>query len=329
MNGRLAGSALVVLLISGSAHAQTITHGDATFGVTATAFTPVFSSAFGDATWRMDAAGPDVAFKYSWYYRQQRRNTNFQFGALQTGVVFTQGRKMRITFTDNGANPFGEERFNADLVITLKDGPTPNSARLFSKMRVQNSPNNSASKTFHFFNLSDLDMPNGTPNASVDDAASYTPTVITQTESSSADVARMIALNPSRVELSSGLTLRNKLASGSASLANAPTDAIASTTNDNGSAFQWTVTLGVGEWATLYHGLAYNLPAVAQDPCPSDLNADDVVDDSDFVGFAEAYNGLLCPELPQFCDADLNDDGVVDDSDFVLFAGAYNELLCP
>ena len=315
--------------LAGMAHAQSITHGDSTFSVTSTAFTPVFSSTFGDATWKMDATGPDVAYKYSWYYRQQRRNTNFQFGALQTGAIFTQGRKMRITFTDNGANPFGEERFNADLVITLKDGPTPNSARLFSKMRVQNSPNNSAGKVFQFFNLSDLDMPNGTPNASVDDAATYAPTVITQTESSSTDVARMIALNPNRVELSSGLTLRNKLASGSASLANLPGDPIASTTNDNGSAFQWTVTLAVGEWATLYHGLAYNLPAYAQDPCPADLHADDVVDDNDFVQFAAAYNELLCPELPAFCDADLNDDGFVDDSDFVLFAGAYNELLCP
>lgn len=320
---------VVALSLASASVAQTITHGDSSFSVTATGFTPVFSSAFGDVTWKIDASGPDVAFKYSWYYRQQRRNTNFQFGALQTGTIFTQGRKMRITYTDNGANPFGEERFNADLVITLKDGPTPNSARVFSRMRVQNSPNNSASKTFHFFNLSDIDMPNGVPNASVDDAASYMPTVITQTESSSSDVARMIALNPTRVELSSGLTLRNKLASGSANLANLPGDAVASTTNDNGSAFQWTVTLAVGEWATFYHGLAYNLPGFAQDPCPSDLSADDFVDDSDFVLFAEVYNNLLCPDLPAFCDADLNDDGFVDDSDFVLFAAAYNELLCP
>ncbi|HEX8876147.1 MAG TPA: hypothetical protein VF777_05315 [Phycisphaerales bacterium] len=320
---------VVALSLASVSSAQTITHGDSTFSVTATAFTPVFSSTFGDVTWKMDASGPDVAFKYSWYYRQQRRNTNFQFGALQTGTIFTQGRKMRITYIDNGANPFGEERFNADLVITLKDGTTPNAARVFSKMRVQNSPNNSDAKTFHFFNLSDLDMPGGTPNVAVDDAASYTPTVITQTETSSSNMARMIALSPTRVELSSGLTLRNKLASGSANLANLPTDAVASTTNDNGSAFQWTVTLGVGEWATFYHGLAYNLPAFAQDPCPSDLSADDFVDDSDFVLFAEAYNNLLCPDLPAFCDADLNDDGFVDDADFVLFAAAYNELLCP
>ena len=322
-------ASVLVLAVGSACGAQTITHGDSTFSVTATAFTPVFSSTFGDVTWKLDATGPDVAFKYSWYYRQQRRNTNFQFGVLQTGTIFTQGRKMRITYTDNGANPFGEERFNSDLVITLKDGPTPNSARVFSKMRVQNSPNNSATKTFHFFNLSDLDMPNGVPNPAVDDAASYAPTVITQTESSSSDVARMIAFNPTRIELSSGLTLRNKLASGSANLANLPGDAIASTTNDNGSAFQWTVTLAVGEWATFYHGLAYNLPAFAKDPCPSDLNADDQVDDTDFVQFASAYNDLICPDLPAFCDADLNDDAVVDDSDFVIFASAYNDLICP
>lgn len=72
--------------------------------------------------------------------------------------------------------------------------------------------------------------------------------------------------------------------------------------------------------------------------CPADLNADAVVDDTDFVSFATAYNELLCPLVcideffcfkEQFCPADLNDDTFVDDADFVMFAAAYNELLCP
>lgn len=65
--------------------------------------------------------------------------------------------------------------------------------------------------------------------------------------------------------------------------------------------------------------------------CPGDLNGDGLVDDSDFVLFAFAYNILDCadPAMPPGCPADINSDGVVDDTDFVFFVGAYNELLCP
>ena len=66
-------------------------------------------------------------------------------------------------------------------------------------------------------------------------------------------------------------------------------------------------------------------------PCPGDLNGDTVVDDADFVIFAEAYNLLDCadPAMPAGCPADLNADLVVDDADFVIFASAYDALLCP
>ncbi|MBS0190698.1 MAG: hypothetical protein U0573_02250 [Phycisphaerales bacterium] len=65
--------------------------------------------------------------------------------------------------------------------------------------------------------------------------------------------------------------------------------------------------------------------------CLGDLNADGLVDDSDFVIFAGAYDILLCPTDPSItcCPADLNGDGFVDDSDFVLFANAYDQLICP
>ena len=57
--------------------------------------------------------------------------------------------------------------------------------------------------------------------------------------------------------------------------------------------------------------------------CPCDLNADGIVDDSDFIVFAQAYNNLIDPM------GDFNNDGVTDDADFVIFAAAYNTLLCP
>jgi len=65
--------------------------------------------------------------------------------------------------------------------------------------------------------------------------------------------------------------------------------------------------------------------------CPSDLNHDGFVDDSDFTVFVVGYNILDCadPTMPAGCPADINGDGVVDDSDFILFVFAYNALLCP
>ena len=57
--------------------------------------------------------------------------------------------------------------------------------------------------------------------------------------------------------------------------------------------------------------------------CAADLSGDRLVDDTDFVLFAAAYENLF--DLT----GDLNADGVTDDADFVLFAAAYNALLCP
>lgn len=65
--------------------------------------------------------------------------------------------------------------------------------------------------------------------------------------------------------------------------------------------------------------------------CAADLNHDGLVDDADFVFFAQAYDLLDCsgPGMPPGCPADFNHDSVVDDSDFVSFAAAYDALLCP
>ena len=65
--------------------------------------------------------------------------------------------------------------------------------------------------------------------------------------------------------------------------------------------------------------------------CMADFNCDSIVEDSDFVIFAAAYDLLVCddPAMPANCPADINGDGLVDDTDFVLFAAAYDALLCP
>lgn len=65
--------------------------------------------------------------------------------------------------------------------------------------------------------------------------------------------------------------------------------------------------------------------------CTGDLNADGVVDDTDFVTFAAAYELFDCsaPNMPVPCASDLNQDAFVDDADFVLFAAAYEQFVCP
>ncbi|MBS0186828.1 MAG: agmatine deiminase family protein [Planctomycetes bacterium] len=62
---------------------------------------------------------------------------------------------------------------------------------------------------------------------------------------------------------------------------------------------------------------------IAGTPCPADLNLDGLVDDSDFVQFAAAYDEF------QSAIGDFNSDGYTDDSDFVIFAGAYDSFACP
>lgn len=68
----------------------------------------------------------------------------------------------------------------------------------------------------------------------------------------------------------------------------------------------------------------------ASGACPSDLNGDGLVDDSDFTLFVAGYNILDCadPAMPAGCPADVNGDGLVDDADFVVFVVAYNALVC-
>jgi hypothetical protein len=63
-------------------------------------------------------------------------------------------------------------------------------------------------------------------------------------------------------------------------------------------------------------------------PCVGDLNGDGVVDDADFVIFANCYNEFIVTSAVCYC-ADLNHDGFVDDADFVIFAAAYDNYVCP
>jgi len=109
--------------------------------------------------------------------------------------------------------------------------------------------------------------------------------------------------------------------------------------NDNPSAATGTLTIDAarGSDAGSYDCVLTSSCASATSDaaslsvCGADLACDGLVDDSDFVIFAQSYNILDCadPSMPAACPADINGDGFVDDSDFVLFAAAYDALLCP
>jgi hypothetical protein len=83
--------------------------------------------------------------------------------------------------------------------------------------------------------------------------------------------------------------------------------------------------------AILRPSLTLTVLGTIQALCAGDLNNDLVVDDADFVIFADAYNLFDCSDvaMPAGCPSDLNSDLFVDDADFVLFAAAYEALLCP
>lgn len=74
---------------------------------------------------------------------------------------------------------------------------------------------------------------------------------------------------------------------------------------------------------TVKLGPTNNICASPAAYCPGDLNDDGLVDDTDFVIFAVAYDALNAGG------GDLNFDTLTDDLDFVLFAEAYDMLVCP
>lgn len=105
--------------------------------------------------------------------------------------------------------------------------------------------------------------------------------------------------------------------------------------SDSVAAGRWSI--GLGADATTHTNFSQKLALVARfafvpkGVCAGDLNNDGIVEDSDFVMFASAYDRLDCgdPLMPMGCPADLTFDRFVDDTDFVLFVSSYDALVCP
>ncbi len=93
----------------------------------------------------------------------------------------------------------------------------------------------------------------------------------------------------------------------------------------------------IGKWSVGVTLLSDQLPAsmasiaLAVASCPGDLNGDGLVDDEDFVLFADSYNLADCTseDMSIGCPGDLNTDGFVNDADFTVFAAAYDQYYCP
>lgn len=105
--------------------------------------------------------------------------------------------------------------------------------------------------------------------------------------------------------------------------------------SDSVAAGRWSI--GMGPDATTHTNLSQKLALVARfafvpkGVCYGDLNNDGIVEDTDFVMFASAYDRLDCsdPVMPMGCPADLTFDRFVDDTDFVFFVSSYDALVCP
>ena len=82
----------------------------------------------------------------------------------------------------------------------------------------------------------------------------------------------------------------------------------------------------VGSPTVAFDDLSFDTPTPPAPACPADFNLDGIVDDLDFVLFAQAYDLFTVPPANPACD--LNADTLVDDIDFVFFAQAYDQFVC-
>lgn len=125
------------------------------------------------------------------------------------------------------------------------------------------------------------------------------------------------------------LTIRTNAALGPETLLDAATEPSTS------SAGRWSS--GAGADATAENrpdargALVSRLVFVPRSFCPADLSNDGVVDGTDFVIFAGAYELVSCrdDQMELGCPADLTLDRTVDAEDFAVFARAYADFLCP
>lgn len=291
----------------------TLTSGDA---VLTYVDTPMFSSTLGNGTLLTDGAATDQLYKHTWYYRTQNNNQNRVFSSLDTPATSFVGDTCAMTYTNAGPGAAGQfgERFDATFKIQLIDGGNPGEVQVWTTLRFKASAGNASAKTYQIFHLVDLDLAGGSPTPSTDDVLSVddaNEVMLSQTEISSNRRAWFYGRSPSRYEINSGSTLRNKLASGANNLANLAGTTASIVGGDVAAAFQWEFTLEPGQEVVIES--AYTINSTI---CRGDFNHDGFADAIDYDQFVAAW---LAGDLA----ADFNGDTFSDAIDYDQFIAEW------
>jgi hypothetical protein len=293
--------------LAGAASAQTLTltNGDATFTVAGD-----FDSNLPNCNWATDTAAADQMATLSWYYRTPNNNQNTPFGSAFSAVITQVAPNVvRLNWTNAGPGPLGQERFDAQVTLTLVDGATPNAGLVQQEMIFTSASTNTGSRVFEVFNQVDADLGgSGQSNAATLVPASGTGQYTRP--SPSTDVANLTFDPPTRVQVSTGSAIRTLLGSGSGNLNNVAT--LSGT--DVATAMQWTLTLNPGESRTIRSAFAINQPT--QIGCAADCDASGSLSPADFTCFLGKYRA-------GDSSADCDGSGGLSPADFTCFLAKY------
>ncbi len=273
---RLAGCVSAAAIVAGVATASgsgTIVDGDA---VVSFLGTPAFSLPTGDATLITDSGAVDQMYKYCWYYRTPANNQNSIMSKWNTPTEEYSGDTATFTWLDAGPGASGVERFDAYLTVHVDDLPAAGRTTVTHVLKVQNV--STATKTFQFFNLIDLDL----SGSALDDMGEGSDLTVPfgarfVLEEPSGSTGECFGLDATKWEIGSGSALRAKLSSGAQNLNNS----VSPFSGDAAVAFQWTVTLAPGETRLIYGGYATRVPV----PCPADFDQNGFINGDDFDAF--------------------------------------------
>lgn len=258
----LCALAIVAALPSAAFAGGTITSGSASLSLTGN---PVFNSPFGDATLSFPGIS-DQQSRFTWYYRNGP-NTNRIFSSLDTPTESYIGNTATITYTNAGAGPAGQARFNAQFVITLTSTASGmamvNTSLLFTAAAA-----NTSTQTFNLFHVIGFDLgANGQADTyRVTDPSGVTGTV---NDTVTSNFVNFQANGASRYELNTGSALNSDATTSTTNFSTpAGTSSPDFTNTAGGAGFQYTLTLAPGQSATINTAYALN-QAILPIPEPS------------------------------------------------------------
>jgi hypothetical protein len=275
---RRAAAGATLLGLSGLASATgTLTAGDSQLQLIGSGTSIFDSPANGDANWRLDAGGPDVLSKLTWYYRLQNNNQNAVFSAIDTPATSFQGPVGTATWLNAGPGASGLERFDATLKIFLSEGTAPGTGIIEQRMLVGANAGNAAARQYQFFFLLNLDVDATAAGDSTTLVDSFL-LRIRQTDSSApTSFAEALALRATNFQTGSASSLISLVNGGSGVFSQALSQ---STSSDQAIGYQWTGQYNPGQTRLLVVKIGYGLPV-----CLADANNDGIISVQDIFAF--------------------------------------------